>query len=220
MIDGNGGGGGSSTGSVTSGNTYTPAPVVPVTPAAPATFTDMADVAWASTSVNALKDKNIISGYEDNTFRPKQNITRAEFAQLILNLASATGFAIEDGNVTFADVGANEWYASAISKVASAGIVNGKSDNSFFPLEQITREDAAVMIYRLLSKELTFSDKAEFSDASAMSDYAKDSIACLAGAKIVNGTGDNAYNPKALITRAEAAQLMFNAYNALSGGAK
>lgn len=218
MIGGNGGGS-SSGGTVTSGNDYPVVPVVPPTP--PQTgFADMADASWANTAVNTLKDKNIISGYEDNTFKPKQNITRAEFAQLILNLAESTEFALENGNVTFSDVGVNDWFASAVSKAAASGIVNGKSEGFFFPLDQITREDAAVMIYRLLSKKVEFTDKTEFSDASSISEYAKDSISYLAGAKIVNGMGGNAYNPKALITRAEAAQLIFNAYNALMGGAK
>ncbi len=216
-----GGGGFSGGGKVSSSNTYVPevVPVEPVTPSA-TTFKDMDEADWATTAVDTLKNKNIITGYNDNTFKPMQHINRAEFAQLLLNLADATEYKMtEENTVAFDDVG-DEWYKTAVLKIAGAGVINGKGNNTFAPLEEITREDAAVMIYRLLSKEFSFTEKAEFSDYGDISTYASDAISYLSGVKIISGKGDNLFMPKSVITRAEAAQLIYNAYNMVTGGTK
>lgn len=218
---GGGGGGFSGGGKVSSSNSYIPE-VVPAEPSAPSvtTFKDMSEAEWASTAVNTLKSENIISGYNDNTFKPMQHINRAEFAQLLLNLADATEYKMtEENTVAFDDVG-DEWYKTAVLKIAGAGVINGKGNNTFAPLEEITREDAAVMIYRLLSKEFSFTEKAEFSDYGDISTYASDAISYLSAAKIISGKGDNLFMPKSVITRAETAQLIYNAYNMVTGGTK
>ncbi len=172
-------------------------------------FTDLTDAHWAHGVINTLAEQGIISGYEDNSFRAENYITRAEFTKLILSFASD----IESGeSVSFADVGVNEWYYSAVSQAASKGIVSG-SGSGFAPNTNIKREDAALIIYRVLTLNgKTFSGYRPFADRENVSEYARDAVFTLAGSYIINGSGDNKFLPQNNITRAEAAQLIYNAF--------
>lgn len=187
-------------------------PSVPTTPQTPAyPFKDMESSAWAKDAVKALYDSGVIAGRSEGIFAPSENVTRAEFVKLITE-----GFKIEkgDGEAKFDDVAENAWYAEFIMRAASKGIVSG-TGSAFLPNNQITREDAAVIIARVLGKES--SDALTFADAADASDYAKSAVAALTAEKIINGVGDNKFAPKMNLTRAQAAVLI---YNALGGAAK
>lgn len=172
-------------------------------------FTDIADTHWAYGAVSTLADKGIVSGYEDNSFRADNYITRAEFTKLILSFASEIA---EGENIEFSDVYETDWYYSVVKSAASKGIVSG-SGGAFAPGTNIKREDAALIIYRVLSLNgKTFSGYRPFADRENVSEYARDAVFTLAGSYIINGSGDNKFLPQDSITRAEASQLIFNAF--------
>ena len=113
--------------------------------AAPAVFSDLAGH-WAKAEVERLAEKGIVSGFPDNTFRPEQPVTRAEFVKLIIS-----GFSLEaSGDAFFDDVPAQEWYEPCIAAAASLGIVTGDGQKYFWPEQTVTRQDAAVMLKRAL----------------------------------------------------------------------
>ncbi len=162
---------------------------------------------WAEKTITELKAKGIINGYSDNTFRPDNTITRAEFVKLIV-----TAFGINSASDTsFADVADSAWYAPYVKKAAGAGIANGNNNGNFNPDSAITRQDAAVIIYRYLSKNYTLAEiKNEFTDTSAMADYAKDAVNILKASGVVGGVGDDIFAPSDSITRAQAATMIMN----------
>lgn len=163
-------------------------------------FLDVTRSHWAYQYILDMNNKNIINGYEGN-FRPDSPITRAEFVKI---LVSAIGAEIEE-KCSFDDVAENAWYYKYVATAEILGIIKGNG-KEFFPDRNISRQDAAVMIFRALNlKEggnVTFSDKAEISD------YALTAVASLSSAGIINGMGDNTFKPKGMVTRAETAKMI------------
>lgn len=207
-----GGSHGASSGGGFSGG-YSPTPVT--TPANPQQtdvlspgFADVGDTHWGYEAVTLLSARGVISGYPDGSFKPDGNVTRAEFTKMI----SAFVDSEKNGEkLTFSDVSENDWYFDCVSKVSSFGIIKGDG-TSFNPNNLIKREDAALIIYRILDfrGEKPLGHK-PFADRNNISDYAKDAVYALGGAGIIQGSGDNMFMPKSCLTRAEAAQLIYNA---------
>jgi len=177
------------------------------------TFTDFGSGHWSYDAVYYLAEKGIISGYADNTFRADNFITRAEFTKLIISAEKIFGIEIsEKENVIFSDVNEGDWYFGAVMRAAKGGIIFGRGD-SFAPHDNITRQDAAVIIHRYLCGKKEVSGNKIFADRGKISDYAKEAVAALGAKKIINGTGENAFMPQNNLTRAQAAQLIFSAIN-------
>lgn len=195
---GGGGGGGKkgTTGSIGTGS-------APVAPSA-GSFADMANH-WAKADVEAMYARGIVSGFPDGSFRPGQNVTRAEFAKMI---AAALGL---DTSIKaeFADVDANQWYAGSVGAAVKAGIVKGTSPSTFEPEKYITRQDAAVMLARVLEyKGKSFSTASKgFNDEGSIAPYALDAVNGLANLGLINGY-NGGFAPADNTTRAEAAALL------------
>lgn len=196
---GGGGGGGRSGGTTGSIGNAAPA-VTPVT----GTFADMADH-WAKADVETMYARGIVSGFPDGSFRPGQNVTRAEFAKMIAVVLGLDTNAKSD----FADVASSEWYSGYVAATVNAGIVKGTSDTTFDPDRYITRQDAAVMLARVLDyKGKTYSVASKgFNDEASVADYAKDSVNGLANLGLINGY-NGGFAPADNTTRAEAAALL------------
>ena len=176
-----------------------------------ASYTDVDETSWEYGAVSVLGGNGIISGYEDGSFRSSNMIKRAEFAKLI-----AVAFSVNAKQAEFDDVAQSDWYHSYVSALAGAGIINGY-DGIFSPDANITREDAAVIIYRLsqlLGKN--YYGSANFGDLNDVSVYALTAVRSLGNAGIINGDNNLNFNPKSNLTRAEAAQLLYNFINALA----
>ena len=166
-------------------------------------FIDMSNSQWATQGIEYLVNKGIINGYEDNTFRPGNNIKREEFIKLIV---SAYDIDVDYSN-PFNDVADNMWYTGYIGGAYKAGIIKGDDKGCFGVGKNITRQDAAVMLYRVSGIEIK--DEKKFDDEGNISDYALDAVKTLAGNGIINGRDNNNFMPKELLTRAEAAVLIY-----------
>lgn len=173
-------------------------------------FSDIAGH-WAQEIIENLSERNIIDGFEDGSFRPDTSVTRAQFCKMIvtaLNLSNSE-------NVTgFNDVNESDWYAQYVYAASENGIVNG-SDGYFMPNDEITRQDAAIMIFRALKSRgrNVFGSKL-FDDTDSIADYAKDAVSALAASGIINGS-DGKFNPLNTTTRAEAATMLYNLFEYL-----
>lgn len=169
-------------------------------------FEDMSAVGWAYTAVSTLANKGIISGKSETEFYPNDYITREEFVKIIVCAANAE---IDETVSYFEDVESDKWYAKYVNTAYKLGICRGISETEFGTGMNIKRQDAAVMVYNLLAGKNSFTEeKTDFTDYEQVGDYAKEAVSKLAGAAIINGT-DNAFRPEALLTRAEAAQIIY-----------
>ncbi|CAN7766095.1 Ig-like domain-containing protein [Paenibacillus sp. LjRoot153] len=178
----------------------------------PIEFSDVANH-WAKDAVNDMGSRMVISGFENGLFKPEQNITRAEFAAIIVR---GLGLKLDKETTPFRDVNQNAWYHDAIQTAYSNGLVNGFEDGSFRPDDKITREQAMVMLFNAMritrlqgaSSKQTNNLFQTFADAGAVSDWAKSGVADSVFTGIVSGRGKGLLSPKALITRAEVAKMM------------
>ena len=145
-------------------------------------------------------------GYNDGTVRPNGTITRGEVASIIFRLMTpeARDKVFTKTN-NFSDVNAGNPHNNAISSLASAGIINGYTDDTFRPNQPVTREQFAAMIGRMFSVEYTGGDM--FGDLNG--GFADKYINLLAKLGIIKGDANGNANPTDNLTRAQAAT-MFN----------
>lgn len=177
-------------------------------------YTDMEGAKWAEEAVNNLTSLGIINGYEDNSFRPDNNVTRAEFLKMLVQI---TGIS-ESKKVSFYDVNEDEWFYSYVIKAFEAGFAQGYN-KYFYPNNAISRQDMCVMCmnvlkyydFQVLEAELNFTDK------DTIADYADSSLQTLYEMKIINGMPDGNFYPLSTATRAEAANIIYKLWNILEG---
>jgi len=116
-----------------------------------AAYTDVAEDAGEYTAVSTLSSLGILTGYEDGSFKPDGDITRAEFAAVVCR---ALGAKVSGSAVTgFTDVAADHWASAYIAYCAGAGIVNGMGDGTFAPSANVTVEQAVKMLVVALGYE-------------------------------------------------------------------
>lgn len=141
-----------------------------------------------------------VTGYEDNTIKPDNNITRAEAAALISRISS--GFdSDKDYDVSkFADVDSGAWFAKNVGYAAENNIVRGYEDGSFRPQNTITREEFAAMICRFMKYDTSASEV--FSDVPS-EHWAAPYIAAMKANGIISGYEDGSFGLGKNITRAE-----------------
>ncbi len=182
--------------------------VKPVTPAVTFGFNDLAGYEWAKDAILTLAADGIINGKSQGVYAPADNVTRAEFAKIIIG-----AFDLVDSSATasFADTPKGHWSYSYVASAVANKIVSGVSADSFNPDGKITRQDMATICYRALTAlgaELDATGAVTFADASSISDYAKEAVAVLSGLGIINGKGNNEFAPNDFATRAEAAKIV------------
>lgn len=171
-------------------------------------FTDIAGH-WAEANIKRAVELGFIKGYGDDTFRPNREVSRAEFAVMIYG---ALGYQENsEALLRFKDRDQfASWSRTAISALASEGIINGYDDGTFRPGRSINRSEMAVMMAAILKLDVNYSDRSTFSDASDMPFWAEPSIAAVAKENLLQGRGNNKFKPNGLMTRAEAVQVIIS----------
>lgn len=184
---------------------------------------------WAETSISNAMLNGWVTMSE--SFRPKESITRAEFAQMIVE---AFKLPKTSGNAEFTDVAKGDWYATPILTLANLGYVNGNPDGTFKPNAPITRQEAAKIMadiivrsgaetfkYDANGKKINVDIKTNFSDDDTIASWADESVlkltttnvndknnvilnTTLSGAIITGDAGKNTFRGKDTISRAES----------------
>ncbi len=205
-------GGFSGVGNVTVGNSVvasTPAPTL--APAQKTNLMDLEEAAWAQKSILQLCEKGIVAGKDNTHFAPNDAVTRAEFVKM---LTLAFGYTAYQKPHTFTDVDSSHWADPYISGIANVGLILGDAQGCFHPDANITREDIATILYRLLNYENyqfnISSFKLTYTDVDQISDYAINGVGMLSEIKLLNGFEDHSFRPGQLATRAEAAYIIAN----------
>lgn len=163
---------------------------------------------WAENQINNFVDKGYINGYHDNTFKPDNSITRAEFVRILNNTFGLTKLSGKVFNDT-----TNHWARKDIDIAVTNGVCNGKSTTEFKPDDSITREEAALMIANYKKIKDTNHDKLNiFYDNKEVSSWAKDGVEGAIENGYMNGYSENnTFRPKNNITRAEAVSTLSRA---------
>lgn len=155
---------------------------------------------WAEETIQKWFDKGKLKGYEDGSFRPNTQITRAEFMTMVNNAFEFT----EETSINFSDVDSSDWYYSEVRKAVKAGYLEGYEDNTARPDNKITRQQAALMIARIKSLSDNAAGANKFNDAKEIAAWAKNGVGAVANAKYMIGYEDNTFRPLKFISRAEA----------------
>lgn len=200
---------------------------LPVTVSA-ATFTDINEVSWASSTIQAVSDKGLINGYEDGTFRAKNNVTYSEAMVMVYNLMSKTGNLKASATNTLPIYQSvlntykiPTWSQSTVAYGLSAQILMA-ADLPKFTTNGVsnpaTRQDVAVMFGRALSEkyDIYAGTGVNYNDVWRISDEAMPYVDLLTRLGIVTGDDSGNFNPTANITRAEMAVMMNKTYDLLS----
>lgn len=181
------------------------------------TFKDVATSNWAKKHIEAMAAKGVITGTGDSNFEPNGNLTRAQFAAMIVRL-----FKLSDAgaSVSFSDVKPGQWFYKEVAAAVKAGIITGRGDGTFAPDENITRQDMVVIIARAVTKFKNGSIPADtskilvkYGDKDKIADYAKGSIALSSTLGIIDGMPGGIFMPQGLSTRAQAAKIIYSVFN-------
>ena len=167
-------------------------------------FLDVSDGFWAAPYIWRLYEMGVVNGVETHRFAPGVLVTRGAFVTILGRLTGIDTAAY--AQVPFTDVQGEDWYGPYVAWAAETGITLGFEDGSFRPGDNISREQLAVMLQRYIGAfglELTLEEKAAFSDEETVSDWALTAVNTLRDAGLMNGRGDNRFEPKGTATRAE-----------------
>lgn len=110
-------------------------------------YTDVQPDTWCNAAVSTMTRAGVIEGFSDGTFRPYAPITRAQFAAIAVRFFEV----VYSGEDKFSDI-ADHWARDYINKAAEAAIINGYSDGTFRPNQNITRAQAMAIFNRVLGR--------------------------------------------------------------------
>ena len=182
----------------------------------PKSFEDV-EKHWAKAAVNDMGSRLVITGNTNGMFEPQKDITRAEFAAIVVN-----GLGLMrpgTGKSNFTDVQKDKWYYDAVSIASEYGLVAGYGNGKFGPNDKVTREQAMAIISKAmditgLKVQLASGEQEKllsaFKDGTKAAEYSKSGIAACLKAELVKGQNNGLIAPKSNITRAEVAVIIRN----------
>lgn len=182
------------------------------------TFPDVNNKSWAEEYIETLASKYIIKGKETGKYDPAEQMTRAQFAVLLVRALGLPGQAY-DGS--FKDVSGKEWFNKEGELMAAVkyGVIQGIGDGTFAPNEKITRAQAAAMIERAMNIKFLNYDKSQldkskklsdFKDAKKVGAWAQKGVETVYQAGIVSGKLDGNYDPNGYTQRDQMAKILAN----------
>ena len=160
---------------------------------------------WAKPVIMQWVAFGLGSGYPDGTFKPDKPVTRAEFAIM----ANKTFGITSGGEATFTDCDASKWYYNDLAAAFNRGYITGYKDGTVKPTTPITRQEAALMLAKLL--HLQSSTAAQFTDSAQLPVWAAGSAAAIANAGVMKGYPDGSFRGSQVISRAEAVVALMKA---------
>lgn len=176
-------------------------------------FSDTAGY-WGADFVEFLYTSGVTTGYADGTFRPNQNITRAQFAVMLCRSLGLNTDSYDSTVLPFADLSQIGVYAvPAIRALYAESIINGSAGKDgqlyFNPDQPLTRAQAATMIGRTQEKGYAAA-KLDFTDAGKIPSYASFYIQTMTAQGILGGYADGSFRPNNNITRGQMAKILYN----------
>ncbi|WP_019120645.1 S-layer homology domain-containing protein [Brevibacillus massiliensis] len=188
-------------------------------------FKDVAQNDWAKDRIYMLSALNIISGYEDQTFRPGDAVTREAFITMLVKSLSPAG---NDGNAgpSFSDVDTGRWSYPYIKRAYDKGLIGFMAkDQALRPASNITRQEVAMLVGSYLFRQLSAEQQAQwletgwkaeqaarhFSDANGISAEYAPYVYYASHQGIMIGDDKGTFRPGSSLTRREAAAILYAA---------
>ena len=168
-------------------------------------YADVIKEAWYHLSVDYVIENKLMIGYTDGSFRPGNDLTRAEMVRIIYNWA---GMPAVSGTPAYPDVVEDAWFTDAIIWATQNGVVEGYDNGNFGPNDKVTREQLAAMLYRYAGEPDVHGSLSKFKDADTASAYAEDALKWAVEQGILEGYTDDTLRPIRYATRAEIATML------------
>ncbi len=172
---------------------------------------------WAKDDVEFMANKGFVNGVSEGNFNPDANITRAEFATLVVKTIGLSAAEYEN---TYYDVVSDDWFAGYVQAAKNEGYVSGYN-GMFRPNDYITREEIAKVIVAAYNQKtnniMEPGGALYFTDIESISAWAYDYIVEATKQGFVNGVSEMRFAPKNNATRAQAAVMLKRLYDKLNG---
>ncbi|MBT2661582.1 S-layer homology domain-containing protein [Bacillus sp. ISL-45] len=172
-------------------------------------FSDVYSGNYFSEAVLDLTEKGIIKGFADGTYRPNQEITRAQAAVILASALELDGKAAK--NPEFKDVPSGVWYYSSVAALVEKGIMSGLDKEHFLPGKPVTRAEMAKMLSLGYSLKAS-SVKTSFTDVPANS-WFSGYVGSILENKITAGVSAASFAPGKAVTRGQMAAFIYRAEN-------
>ncbi|MCQ6562307.1 S-layer homology domain-containing protein [Paenibacillus mendelii] len=180
-------------------------------------LTDVPSSHWAAESIRQAAQLGIVTGYEDGTFKPGKEVSRAEFVAM---LARALKWPASDAaNLTsFTDAGSiAKWARLYIAQAVEKNLITGYADRTFRPDSTMTRTEMAALMARAAGLQVTAAGSTQpelsFADAGRIPQWAIPYVAAAADAGLIKGVGNNRFDPDGIVTRAQAVTIIMAMLN-------
>lgn len=166
---------------------------------------------WSKDYVKSMVAKHVIDGFEDNTYKPEDKLTRAQFAKLLVEVLELDKIAYKG---EFQDVLDVHWAKDYIATAKQQGIIAGYEDGTFMPEQTINRVEMGAMITNALKLNKDSDSKIleKFKDAQDIPAWAAEYVVPVVAEGLLVGS-DGVLNPLGYVTRAEAATIIYRVYN-------
>ena len=175
----------------------------------PLRFPDVKRSAWYYSYVEEAADMGLFAGDEKGFFGPENNITRAQFVQVLFNALAPEDYVPQAS--PFVDVKDSDWFAAAVSWAGEQKVVSGYEDGTFRPNAPITREEMCVILVNYVNRTLVpnapETDGFAFPDDDSISSWAKEAVYWCQGNSLVSGDETGRFNPVDYTRRCEAASV-------------
>jgi len=162
---------------------------------------------WARQYISQLVDKEIMRGDGNGLFRPDANITRAEYLAIINRSFGFTEKAV----TTFKDVQPADWFAADVAKAVAQGYFSGLAKGQAQPRELLLRDEAVIMLGKVLKLEEAAADRLLFKDDYSIDAAGKGLIGAVLDEGLVAGDPSGYFRPKSQIRRGEIAKIIAKA---------
>lgn len=165
---------------------------------------------WAEASIGKLVELGVVNGNPDGSFHPDEQVTRAQFAAMLIKTMVKGGMTALDSSQSLSDA-EGHWAKVYLSTAVDNKIIIPQADGSVSPDRLITREEMAGMLARALNLKGNGGSLA-IGDRSQVSTWAVDSVSALLKSGGITGFEDGTFKPKNQATRAQAAVTILRSF--------
>lgn len=176
-------------------------------------FTDIEQVSWAKEAILSLYEDGIINGVSETEFAPERGMKKEEYVKM---LVLAFDLLDENATCTFNDVEEGQWYVPYAASAVNSGMIEGMGDGNFGIGKMISRQEAAVILYRVMQKQGVEPESLEnvtpFTDMETdVATWARQAVREMQSWNLINGMDDGRFAPLENVTRAQAAKILYGA---------
>lgn len=169
-----------------------------------AAYADVSEDAWYAQATAYAQVKGFMNGVGNDCFDPQGTMTRGMLAAVLHRMAGAPS---SEAGLDFSDIQAGSWYADSVLWCADKGIVTGVDPTHFRPDYPVTREQVALMLWRLAGWP-ECDQMAVFWDGEQINEWSRLGVDWAVRTGVVTGKDNGYFDPQGYATRAEVAQML------------